>query len=175
MEIEIKEKIDTLEINKSCKKELRKASITAISIIIFVNSFFIYNNPDMFFIFPLFTSHFALIFYCTMCRAYKYERLFINLKEVSFSSSYFKKNFELTYKNIFLVENIKEIEIIEYHKLLLRKILFKDKLEDKPSYVISFSFFEGENLNFAYNMKKNEARRVLRRIEVFLEKEQIYS
>ena len=101
MEIEIKEKIDTLEINKSCKKELRKASIMAISIIIFVNSFFIYNNPDMFFIFPLFTSHFALIFYCTMCRAYKYERLFINLKEVSFSSSYFKKNFELTYKIYF--------------------------------------------------------------------------
>ena len=55
------------------------------------------------------------------------------------------------------------------------KILFKDKLEDKPSYVISFSFFEGENLNFAYNMEKNEARRVLRRIEAFLEKEQIYS
>ena len=41
MEIEIKEKIDTLEINKSCKKELRKSSIMAISIIIFVNSFFI--------------------------------------------------------------------------------------------------------------------------------------
>ena len=175
MEIEIKEKIDTLEINKSCKKELRKSSITAISIIIFVNSFFIYNNPDMFFIFPLFTSHFALIFYCTMCRAYKYERLFINLKEVSFSSSYFKKNFELTYKNLFLVENIKDIEIIEYHKLLLRKILFKDKLEDKPSYVISFTFFEGENLNFAYSMEKNEARRVLRRIKSFLEKEKIYS
>lgn len=92
MEIEIKEKIYTLEINKNCKKELRKASITAISIIIFVNLFFIYNNPDMFFIFPLFTSHFALIFYSFMCRAYKYERLFINLKEVSFSSSYFKKN-----------------------------------------------------------------------------------
>jgi len=58
---------------------------------------------------------------------------------------------------------------------LLRKILFKDKLEDKPSYVISFSFFEGENLNFAYNMEKNEARRVLRRIKSFLEKEKIYS
>ena len=41
MEIEIKEKIDTLEINKSCKKELRKSSITAISIIIFVNSSFL--------------------------------------------------------------------------------------------------------------------------------------
>ena len=45
----------------------------------------------------------------------------------------------------------------------------------KPSYVISFSFFEGENLNFAYSMEKNEARRVLRRIESFLEKEKIYS
>lgn len=44
MEIEIKEKIYTLEINKNCKKELRKASITAISIIIFVNLFFIYNT-----------------------------------------------------------------------------------------------------------------------------------
>ena len=113
MEIEIKEKIDALEINKSCKKELRKSSIMAISIIIFVNSFFIYNNPDMFFIFPLFTTPFALIFYSSMCRTYKYERLFINMKEVSFSSSYFKKNFELTYKNLFLVENIKEIEIVE--------------------------------------------------------------
>ena len=175
MEIEIKEKIDTLEINKSCKKELRKASITAISIIIFVNSFFIYNNPDMFFIFPLFTSHFALIFYCTMCRAYKYERLFINLKEVSFSSSYFKKNFELTYKNIFLVENIKEIEIIEYNKFLLRKIFFKDMLEEKPSYVINFTFSDDKILNFACGLEKTDAKRIVRRIEQFLEKQKIYS
>ena len=174
MEIEIKEKIDTLEINKSCKKELRKSSIMAISIIIFVNSFFIYNNPDMFFIFPLFTSHFALIFYCTMCRAYKYERLFINLKEVSFSSSYFKKNFELTYKNLFLVENTKEIEIIEYHKFLLRKIFFKDIFEEKPSYVISFTFSDDKILNFACGLEKNEAKRIVRRIKAFLEKQKIY-
>ena len=74
-----------------------------------------------------------------------------------------------------IIFKVIQIEIIEYHKLLLRKILFKDKLEDKPSYVISFAFFEGENLNFAYSMEKNEARRVLRRIKSFLEKEKIYS
>ena len=174
MEIEIKEKIDSLEITKNCKQELRKNSIISFCIIILVYSVFIYNNPFFFFI-PLFTCHFAFLFYIFMCREYKYERISINFKELAFSSSYFKKNFELCYKKIFLVENIKEIEIIEYHKLLLRKILFKDKLEDKPSYVISFSFFEGENLNFAYSMEKNEARRVLRRIKSFLEKEKIYS
>ena len=174
MEIEIKEKIDTLEINKSCKKELRKSSITAISIIIFVNSFFIYNNPDMFFIFPLFTTPFALIFYSSMCRTYKYERLFINMKEVSFSSSYFKKNFELTYKNLFLVEDIKEIEIVEYHKFLLRKIFFKDIFEEKPSYVINFTFSDDKILNFACGLEKNEAKRIVRRIEAFLEKQKIY-
>ena len=174
MEIEIKEKIDTLEINKSCKKELRKSSIMAISIIIFVNSFFIYNNPDMFFIFPLFTTPFALIFYSSMCRTYKYERLFINMKEVSFSSSYFKKNFELTYKNLFLVENIKEIEIVEYHKFLLRKIFFKDIFEEKPSYVINLTFSDDKILNFACGLEKNEAKRIVRRIEQFLEKQKIY-
>ena len=72
MEIEIKEKIDTLEINKSCKKELRKNSIMSISKIVFVWIIFIYQNPNMFFIFPLLTSHFALIFYSFMCRAYKW-------------------------------------------------------------------------------------------------------
>ncbi|MEZ7733325.1 hypothetical protein O3799_07350 [Fusobacterium periodonticum] len=174
MEIKIKEKIDSLEITKNCKQELRKNSIISFCIIILVYSVFIYNNPFFFFI-PLFTIHFVFLFYNFMCREYKYERISINFKELAFSSSYFKKNFELCYKKIFLVENIKEIEIIEYHKLLLRKILFKDKLEDKPSYVISFSFFEGENLNFAYSMEKNEARRVLRRIKSFLEKEKIYS
>ena len=174
MEIEIKEKIDSLQITKNCKHELRKNSAIAFCIIILVYSVFIYNNPDMFFIFPLFTSHFALIFYCTMCRAYKYERLFINLKEVSFSSSYFKKNFELTYKNLFLVENIKEIEIIEYNKFMLRKIFFKDMLEEKPSYVINFTFSDDKKFNFAFGMEKSDAKRVVRRIEEFLEKQKIY-
>ena len=173
----IEEAISTspnLSIDKNFKDDLRKNSIIAFCIIILVYSVFIYNNPFFFFI-PLFTCHFAFLFYVFMCREYKYERISINFKELAFSSSYFKKNFELCYKKIFLVENIKEIEIIEYHKLLLRKILFKDKLEDKPSYVISFTFFESENLNFAYSMEKNEARRVLRRIKSFLEKEKIYS
>ena len=175
MEIEIKEKIDTLEINKSCKKELRKFSITAISIIIFINSFFIYNSPEMFFIFPFFTSPFALLFYNFMCRAYKYERISIAFKEIAFSSSYFKKNFELTYKNIFLIENIKEIKIIEYQKFLLRNVIFKDKIKEVLCYVISFTFLDNKNFNFAYGLEKNEVKRIVRRIEAFLEKQKIYS
>ena len=100
--------------------------------------------------------------------------VFINMKEVSFSSSYFKKNFELTYKNLFLVENIKEIEIIEYNKFMLRKIFFKDMLEEKPSYVINFTFSDDKKFNFAFGMEKSDAKRVVRRIEEFLEKQKIY-
>ena len=175
MEIEIKEKIDSLEITKNCKQELRKNSTIAFCIIILVYSVFIYNNPFFFFIFPLFTSPFALIFYSFMCRAYKYERISINLEEMAFSSSYFKKNFELTYKRIFLVENIKEIEIIEYHKFFLKEIFLKNKLEEKFAYVISFIFSDNKILNFAYGMEKDEAKRLVRRIETFLEKQKIYS
>ena len=54
MEIEIKEKIDTLEINKSCKKELRKASITAISIMLLIHFLYIYEEPSMFLLFPIY-------------------------------------------------------------------------------------------------------------------------
>ena len=173
MEIEIKEKIDSLEITKNCKHELRKNSAIAFCIIILVYSVFIYNNPFFFFI-PLFTCHFAFLFYIFMCREYKYERISINFKELAFSSSYFKKNFELCYKKIFLVENIKEIEIVEYHKFLLRKIFFKDIFEEKPSYVINFTFSDDKILNFACGLEKNEAKRIVRRIEAFLEKQKIY-
>ncbi|MCY7008236.1 hypothetical protein PKF05_05165 [Fusobacterium simiae] len=175
MEIEIREKIDTLEINKSCKKELRKNSVIVISIIIFIHIFFIYQNPEMFFIFPFFTSPFALLFYNFVCREYKYERVFIDFKEIAFSSSYFKKNFELTYKNLFLIENIQKIEIIEYHKFLLRELIFKNSLKETFCYVISFTFLDEKKFNFAYRMEKDEAKRVLRRIEDFLEKQKIYS
>ena len=49
MEMEIKEKIDSLEITKNCKHELRKNSTIAFCIIILVYSVFIYNNPFFFF------------------------------------------------------------------------------------------------------------------------------
>ena len=100
MEIEIKEKIDSLEITKNCKQELRKNSIISFCIIILVYSVFIYNNPFFFFI-PLFTIHFVFLFYNFMCREYKYERISINFKELAFSSSYFKKNFDYAIKRYF--------------------------------------------------------------------------
>ena len=46
MEIKIKEKIDSLEITKNCKQELRKNSIISFCIIILVYSVFIYNCTD---------------------------------------------------------------------------------------------------------------------------------
>ena len=152
MEIEIKEKIDSLEITKNCKHELRKNSAIAFCIIILVYSVFIYNNPFFFFI-PLFTCHFAFLFYIFMCREYKYERISINFKELA----------------------IKEIEIIEYHKFFLKEIFLKNKLEEKFAYVISFIFSDNKILNFAYGMEKDEAKRLVRRIETFLEKQKIYS
>ena len=100
MEIEIRGKIDSLEITKNCKQELRKNSIIAFCIIILVYSVFIYNNPFFFFI-PLFTIHFAFLFYNFMCREYKYERISINFKELAFSSSYFKKNLNCAIKKYF--------------------------------------------------------------------------
>ena len=100
MEIEIKEKIDSLEITKNCKHELRKNSTIAFCIIILVYSVFIYNNPFFFFI-PLFTCHFAFLFYIFMCREYKYERISINFKELAFSSSYFKKILNYAIKRYF--------------------------------------------------------------------------
>ena len=100
MEIEIKEKIDSLEITKNCKHELRKNSIISFCIIILVYSVFIYNNPFFFFI-PLFTCHFAFLFYIFMCREYKYERISINFKELAFSSSYFKKILNYAIKRYF--------------------------------------------------------------------------
>ena len=100
MEIEIKEKIDSLEITKNCKQELRKNSIISFCIIILVYSVFIYNNPFFFFI-PLFTYHFAFLFYIFMCREYKYERISINFKELAFSSSYLKKILNYAIKRYF--------------------------------------------------------------------------
>ena len=67
--------------------------------------------------------------------------VFINMKEVSFSSSYFKKNF------------------------------FKDTFEEKLSYAISFTFSDDKILNFACVLEKNETKRVVKRIEEFLEKQ----
>ena len=60
MEIEIKEKIDSLQITKNCKHELRKNSAIAFCIIILVYSVFIYNNP---FSFLFHSLHVILPFY----------------------------------------------------------------------------------------------------------------
>ena len=47
-------------------------------------------------------------------------------------------------------------------------------LEEKPSYVINFTFSDDKILNFACGLEKNEAKRIVRRIEAFLEKQKIY-
>ena len=172
MEIEIKEKIDSLEITKNCKHELRKNSAIAFCIIILVYSVFIYNNPFFFFI-PLFTCHFAFLFYIFMCREYKYERISINFKELAFSSSYFKKNFELCYKKIFLVENIKEIYVMEYHQLPSKKFFGITKYKNIPHYMIHFIFSGEEDYQcWGYKISIEEVTKVVRRI---LEKQKIYS
>ena len=48
MEIEIKEKINTLEITKNCKQELRKMTNVIISTIILIYFIYISKEPSMF-------------------------------------------------------------------------------------------------------------------------------
>ena len=63
MEIEIKEKIDSLEITKNCKQELRKITYIIIFLILLIYFLYIYYNPSMFLLFPIYEAPFAYIIF----------------------------------------------------------------------------------------------------------------
>ena len=73
MEIEIKEKIDSLEITKNCKQELKKISAIFIFTILFIYFLYIYYNPSMFLLFPIYVTPLAYIIFTIVCQKYKYE------------------------------------------------------------------------------------------------------
>ncbi|QYR68948.1 hypothetical protein JY401_07840 [Fusobacterium animalis] len=56
-----------------------------------------------------------------------------------------------------------------FQVVILRKIFFKDIFEEKSSYVINFTFSDDKILNFACSLEKNEAKRIVRRIETYLQ------
>ena len=61
MEIEIKEKIDSLEITKNCKQELRKITCIIIFLILLIYFLYIYYNPSMFLLFPIYEEYVSLV------------------------------------------------------------------------------------------------------------------
>ena len=67
MEIEIKGKIDTLEIIKSCKQELRKTVTIIISTMILIYFIYIYKEPSMFLLFPIYVTPLAYIIFTILC------------------------------------------------------------------------------------------------------------
>ena len=175
MEIEIKEKIDTLEINKSCKKELRKASITAISIMLLIHFLYIYEEPSMFLLFPIYVTPLAYIIFTIVCQRYKYEVIFIDTKQIRFSSSYTEKNSKTSMTSFFKIENLQEVYVKEYHELPPKKFFGITKYKNIPCYMIHFIFSGKEDYQcWGYKISIEEATRVVRRIEEFLEKQKIY-
>ena len=119
MEIEIKEKIDTLEIIKSCKQELRKTVTIIISTMILIYFIYIYKEPSMFLLFPIYVTPLAYIIFTILCQKYKYEVIFIDTKQIRFSSNYTEKNSKTSMTSFFKIENLKEIyvhEVIERNR-----------------------------------------------------------
>ena len=160
MEIEIKEKIDTLEIIKSCKQELKKTVTIIISTMILIYFIYIYKEPSMFLLFPIYVTPLAYIIFTILCQKYKYEVIFIDTKQIRFSSSYTEKNLKTSMTSFFKIENLKEIYVMEYHQLPPRKFFgitkYKkmtfSKDEEANSYIlnledcqISFDIIEGED------------------------------
>ena len=88
MEIEIKEKIDSLEITKNCKQELRKITCIIIFLILLIYFLYIYYNPSMFLLFPIYEAPFAYIIFTIICQRYKYEVIYINSDEIKLNISW---------------------------------------------------------------------------------------
>ena len=172
MEIEIKGKIDTLEIIKSCKQELRKTVTIIISTMILIYFIYIYKEPSMFLLFPIYVTPLAYIIFTIVCQRYKYEVIFIDTKQIRFSSSYTEKNSKTSMTSFFKIENLKEIYVMEYHQLPPKKFFGITKYKNIPHYMIHFIFSGEEDYQcWGYKISIEEATRVVRRIEEFLEKQ----
>lgn len=175
MEIEIKEKNDTLEITKNCKQELRKTTTIIISTIILLYLIYIYYVPSMFLLFPIYVTPLVYIIFTIVCQRYKYEVIFIDTKQIIFSSSYTEKNSKTSMTSFFQIENLKEIYMMEYHELPPKKFFGITKYKNIPHYMIHFIFLGKEDYQcWGYKISIEEATKVIRRIESFLEKQKIY-
>ena len=175
MEIEIKEKIDSLEITKNCKQELKKISAIFIFTILFIYFLYIYYNPSMFLLFPIYVTPLAYIIFTIICQRYKYEVIFIDAKQIRFSSSYTKKNSKTSMTSFFKIENLKEFYVMEYHELPPKKFFGITKYKNIPHYMIHFIFSGEEDYKcWGYKISIEEATKIVRRIEEFLGKEKIY-
>ena len=175
MEIEIKEKIDSLEITKNCKQELKKISAIFIFTILFIYFLYIYYNPSMFLLFPIYVTPLAYIIFTIVCQRYKYEVIFIDAKQIRFSSSYTKKNSKTSMTSFFKIENLKEFYVMEYHELPPKKFFGITKYKNIPHYMIHFIFSDEEDYKcWGYKISIEEATKIVRRIEEFLGKEKIF-
>ena len=175
MEIKIEEKFESLKISKICKKELRKAHMLAIVIIILLYGFFIYKNPRDYPMLIIFLSPLTWIIFVFICRPYKYEVIYIDYEKIRFSSSYTEKNSKTSMTSFFQIENLKEIYMMEYHELPPKKFFGITKYKNIPHYMIHFIFLGKEDYQcWGYKISIEEATKVIRRIESFLEKQKIY-
>ena len=175
MEIEIKEKIDSLEITKNCKQELRKITCIIIFLILLIYFLYIYYNPSMFLLFPIYEAPFAYIIFTIICQRYKYEVIYINSDEIKFSSSYTEKNSKTSMTSFFKIKNLKEIYVMEYHELPPKNFFGITKYKNIPHYMIHFIFSGEEDYKcWGYKISIEEATKIVRRIEEFLEKEKRY-
>ena len=132
MEIEIKEKINTLEITKNCKQELRKMTNVIISIMILICFIYIYYNPSMFLLFPIYVTPLAYIIFTIVCQRYKYEVIFIDTKQIIFSSSYTEKNSKTSMTSFFKIENLKEcLTNLDYETI-------KNLIKNSKNYILKY-------------------------------------
>ena len=167
MEIKIEEKFESLKISKICKKELRKAYIQVIVIIILLYGFFIYKNPRDYPMLIIFLSPLAWIIFVLVCRPYKYEVIYIG---------YTEKNAETTMTSFFLIKNLKEFYVKEYYESPPRNIFKFENTKNIPHYKVHFTFLGEEDYAcWGYEVPINEAKKVIRRINNFLEKQKIYN
>ena len=66
----------------------------------------------MFLLFPIYVTPLAYIIFTIVCQRYKYEVIFIDAKQIRFSSSYTKKNSKTSMTSFFKIENLKEFKVI---------------------------------------------------------------
>ena len=176
MEIKIEEKFEVLKISKICKKELKKACTLAIVIIILLYGYFVYEDPRNYPMLIIFLSPLAWIIFVIICRPYKYEVIYIDYEKIRFSSSYAEKNVETAMTSLFLVKNLKKFYVREYYESSLRNIFKFENTKNIPHYKVHFTFLGEEDYAcWGYEVPINEAEKVVRRINNFLEKQKIYN
>ena len=122
----------------------------------------------MFLLFPIYVTPLAYIIFTIVCQRYKYEVIFIDTKQIRFSSSYTEKNSKTSMISFFQIEKLQEVYVMEYHELPPKKIFGITKYKNIPNYMIHFIFLGEEGYQcWGYKISIEEATRVVRRIEEF--------